>query len=93
MKNALVLSPETPAQPATQPINQTAVIQTALSAMNDAHESSAWRDVADAIKTNREAKKLLREILWFAGTGHKDDARKAFGLGMSAGIAYAAQMK
>ena len=71
------------------PVNQDAVIQTVLRASHAAYDSSEWLDFADAVKGNHEAKKLLEEVLWAAGTGKKDDARKALGIGMVAGMLYA----
>jgi hypothetical protein len=73
--------------PSAQLVNQAAVVDAALRAMNNAYDSSEWIDFAQAIRENPEAKKELEELLECGS--EEDDGQLAFGLGMVAGMLYA----
>ena len=82
------------AQPVNPAVNQAAVVEAALRVIDAAYDSSAsgrwgFLHFAQAIKGNREAKQQLEELLHTLGSGPKDDARLAFGLGVVAGQMYA----
>jgi hypothetical protein len=74
--------------PAAQPLNQAAVVEAALRAMNNAYDSSEWMDFAQAIRENPEAKEELEGLLGCGSEG--EDGHYAFGVGMVAGMLYAA---
>jgi hypothetical protein len=82
-----------------QPINQDAVVDAALRAIYSVlacHKGvDLWFLAAQAIEKNKEAKKELQDLLECDGSDddedvHENDARNAFGLGMVAGMLYAA---
>jgi hypothetical protein len=78
-------------QTVKQPINQAAVIDAALRAINSAYGSSEgpdYLDFARVIRESQEANQELEDLLWLGS--EEEDARYAFGVGMVAGMLYAA---
>jgi hypothetical protein len=82
-----------------QPVNQAAVVDAALRSIYFVYESSEWLDLAEAIKENEEAKHELKDRLSTVWNGPVDcdedeedgeDGLNAFGMGMVAGMLYAA---
>ena len=72
----------------TQPINQAAVIDAAMRAINSAygHEGVDYHAFVQAVRDNIEAKGELDECLWLGI--EEDDGIRAFALGMIAGMLY-----
>lgn len=76
-----------------QPLNQAAVVEAALCAIYSVYPPSqdfVFSEFAKAIKENREAKEDLEELLHTVGSDEQDDVLSAFGVGMVAGMLYAA---
>jgi hypothetical protein len=82
------------AQTVNEPVNQAAVVDAALRAIYSVYPPSqdfVFSEFAKAIKENREAKEDLEELLHTLGSDEEEeDGRTAFGVGMVAGMLYAA---